>query len=908
MKTINAASILYTSLFILLIGNQNLNASQIKCEPTSTKVEQISANLPPTNLKVDSLSLRASWEAPVYFVLNQDFEGAAFPPANWTNQTQGSGWFLTTNGSSQYFSIPAHTKYACINDDGNNQNECCSYLSTPELDLTPYEGFVLEFDSYFRSSWGETASVKYSVDNGNTWRLLQPVEISSGWITQSIDLSSLSGINGENFVQIGFHFNDNGEWAGGWAIDNVKIRKKISPDLGYNIYLNGEYQGNTHDTSFFINPDNINFCEEYTAEVEAQYATGFSDRISKHFTSSFLYPPSNFDAYFNDWIILEWDSPENGKKSSNLMQADLIGYKLYRNNMLIAELDTNQHWFVDPLIWPDNFLYSIVAKYNVPLTECADNQGFAYSIKSYAEVSISGWPLLPFNEDWTTGQFDINQWSVDQNWIIDGAVGNNAPSAKFKSEPILTDYKNSLTSFYFNSNYIQTETPYSLYFDFDIKLDDSIMNGLEKMDVDILLESDTIPLYSFQNTGDFNWTHLHLDISDIAKDTVFRIRFTANGQNTANINGWWIDNIHIYLDYYLYPPLNLTAKRTGNPENDMLLTWQKPVLGAVIPGEWKQYGSETNSGSYSPGGATDFSVAIKYSPGDLANLNGKAVKKIKFFPKEPNCDYSVRIWNDSGTLVNQAVTNLTMNSWNEIAINEPLVIDTSENLYIGYHCVPQNGNPAGYDPGPAVAGKGDLISLDGGRTWHSLSTEYSIDANWNIAAFIEGFADSATNINNYTIYRKDYESHPANIDPEMNDSLLYSYLGYVNGDTFSYLDTDLPNTDINCYSYFVKASYHEGLSLHSNYSWDCIYVSNDPVEENTLKIYPNPASSVIYVESADGIKEILVYNALGVMMEKILMNGEKKTTFDVENRTPGIYHLIITTNKAEILERRLIIN
>lgn len=907
MKTFLKKSITLVFIFCSISFCTSIFATQVISLNLQSGEKSPKSFPAPSNFNVDTASLLATWNVPVFNILSEDFESAVFPPAEWSNNTQGLGWFKTTNGSSMFFTIPSHTQYACINDDANDQNECCSYLVTPKFDLTEYDEYKLSFDSYFPGSWGETASIEYSLDEGTTWHFLQSVVKSASWISLSVDLSNLSGINGENSVRIGFHFNDNGSWAGGWAIDNVKVESKTPPQSGYNLYVNGEFYGNTSDTSYSLNPDNINFCEDYIAEVEAQYSTGFSDRIAKQITSAFSYPPSNFDTYFNwnDYIVLFWDSPDSGKKSSDLMQADLIGYKLYRNNTLIAELDTSQRWFMDPFLWPDDFLYSIVAKYDASATDCADNEGFAYSIRSYADVYIGGGPSMPFIEDWTTGQFDINQWTVDANWIIDGAVGNNAPSAKFKSEPVLTNYSKSLTSFYINARTIQTETPYDLYFDFDLKLDDNLMNGLEKMDIDILLEADTIPLYSFQNSGDIDWTHLHLNISDIAKGTVFRVRFTANGQNSANINGWWIDNLHIFGIYYLYPAAGLTAWRQGDPENDIMLNWKKPVEFDIIPGSWLNFDNETNSSAYGDN-APEFSVAMKLSEENLSTHVGQAIKKIKFYPHEELCDYTIRIWSDSGIVFEQAISDPNIGNWNEIELNPQFIIDSSQNLYIGYHCQAQTGNPAGIDSGPALPGTGDLITFDNGKHWKSLSLDYGVNANWNLAAFIEEQEDPLYPVIAYQIFRKDYESHPGGIDPEIADSTNYLCLGQVPSNTFFYLDTDLSNSGNNCYTYFVKAYYPEGLSVHSNFAWDCIFVTNKPIVKDEVKLFPNPASSFINIETAEGIEEIRICNSIGATLNIFRPGGKKDFRFETENLSPGMYNVVITTKKGKTVQKNFL--
>ncbi len=67
-----------------------------------------------------------------------------------------SDWYVTQDGSSAYFTIPAHTWYAVCNDDapGSNNNGCCDYLATPVVDLRDYEDYVLRFQSYYDGGFG----------------------------------------------------------------------------------------------------------------------------------------------------------------------------------------------------------------------------------------------------------------------------------------------------------------------------------------------------------------------------------------------------------------------------------------------------------------------------------------------------------------------------------------------------------------------------------------------------------------------------------------------------------------------------------------------------------------------------------------------------------------------------------
>jgi hypothetical protein len=61
----------------------------------------------PLNLRVDSLSLIAEWEQPREILVNENFEGGVFPPNGWQALTQNfTGWYATTDGSSENFTYP----------------------------------------------------------------------------------------------------------------------------------------------------------------------------------------------------------------------------------------------------------------------------------------------------------------------------------------------------------------------------------------------------------------------------------------------------------------------------------------------------------------------------------------------------------------------------------------------------------------------------------------------------------------------------------------------------------------------------------------------------------------------------------------------------------------------------------
>ncbi len=155
----------------------------------------------------------------------EDFETGELP-ADWEVISNGNGWYITEDGSSNFWTIPSHSQYIVSNDDGFNgedtpENDGNDYLVLPGLNFFGATSITLNYASFFTGAYGSTASVEVSTDDGNSFVVLQSVvEIAEEWIMQSVDLSEFSDLAN---VKIAFHHNDNASWASGWAVDDILI-------------------------------------------------------------------------------------------------------------------------------------------------------------------------------------------------------------------------------------------------------------------------------------------------------------------------------------------------------------------------------------------------------------------------------------------------------------------------------------------------------------------------------------------------------------------------------------------------------------------------------------------------------------------------------------------------------------
>ena len=184
-----------------------------------------------------------SWNppsGPIPDNITEDFEDGI--PDDWTLTTSSAqGWYLTTDCTSEWWTVPAHTNYMCSNDDQANDDGALDYMVTPMLNVSGAASVILNFDSYFDGAYGQTASIGVS-DNGVDFTEVYPLVAGTEWINETVDLTPF--ITGDN-LYILFHSNDNAAWASGWAVDDISIsfETRVIPErlVHYNLTDLGEW-------------------------------------------------------------------------------------------------------------------------------------------------------------------------------------------------------------------------------------------------------------------------------------------------------------------------------------------------------------------------------------------------------------------------------------------------------------------------------------------------------------------------------------------------------------------------------------------------------------------------------------------------------------------------------------------
>ncbi len=222
----------------------------------------------------------------------------------------------------------------------------------------------------------------------------------------------------------------------------------------------------------------------------------------------------------------------------------LVGYNIYRDGVFIHR---NPHQdsitYYDYNRDPGTYKYDVKARYD--LTTYGFPGQFGESLTNTAgekTVTLNCGTPLPFFEPWTPGTFTFQNWAPTGHWTMNTGIGNSAPCADFTWQPAIANYSQALTSEVIDAS---PWTCASIWLDFDLKLIDHNNTGKEKLTIDLYYNNAWHQKLEVTNNGSTNWVPKHIDISTV-KGKSFRMRFVANGVNSADILHWYVDNIHAY--------------------------------------------------------------------------------------------------------------------------------------------------------------------------------------------------------------------------------------------------------------------------------------------------------------------------------------------------------------------------
>ena len=370
----------------------------------------------------------------------------------------------------------------------------------------------------------------------------------------------------------------------------------------------------------------------------------------------------------------------------------------------------------------------------------------------------------------------------------------------------------------------------------------------------------------------------------------------------------------------IYPVKSVTAEIVGN---DAVIEWQQ---GNIPINRWIKYCNNDVIAArlgYSNSEAADMTATILFTPVDLAIsgiVSGHSISKIAL---GMGTDLNrinlmeIRIWEGGNSVSNpgqlvytQQIDNFssfTEMAMNEVTLTTPFVIDATKELRIGWRIVNAGGYPYGSDSGPVVAGKGDLLFVNG--SWYITSQIIVWNSNYSIKALVtdgnkkiirneELGMEKTTNRSpiSYNIYRL--------LQGQTDNWTLLK----DNVTTLNFKDTDWSELDNGTYQYAVKAVFESDLSeaMLSN----PLEKKNDGINQTELaqfSIYPNPTTNELRIENGElKMERIDIYNSVGQIVMEVSNVNSTSYKLNVEMLSSGVYFISVQT-KFGVIKSKFVV-
>ena len=178
-------------------------------------------------------------------------------------------------------------------------------------------------------------------------------------------------------------------------------------------------------------------------------------------------------------------------------------------------------------------------------------------------------------------------------------------------------------------------------------------------------------------------------------------------------------------------PEQLSLANTANPTPSPNVTDD-----AVI-----RYDNGVNDDAIGLTGGGTFQVSAYWPAATMEQYAGMELTSVEIYVNDPPSSCILKIYGQGtattpGPVLHQQTLSVNPVAWNNIVLSTPVSI-TGNDIWIGYEVTHDAGLfTPGCDAGPAVAGFGDMISLDG-VSFEPMSG-LGLNYNWNIAATLSG--------------------------------------------------------------------------------------------------------------------------------------------------------------------------
>lgn len=310
------------------------------------------------------------------------------------------------------------------------------------------------------------------------------------------------------------------------------------------------------------------------------------------------------------------------------------------------------------------------------------------------------------------------------------------------------------------------------------------------------------------------------------------------------------------------PKLNSESKINGISVNDSVLKYDGENVSAV------------------GNGVSDYNWKIaSMFPSDLIKPHiGKEIYKIDIYFSDLPTDTKIQLFDmgsfisgQPGDLIYEQDFTPVPNSWNSIVLDSSIYLDGSD-IWVACQLSGELGTHIpGVDIGPADKNGNWILFSD---KWEHLSDYSSVNANWNIRAYLKSEAIIQW----------------LSVSDTTGTLMEYEYT-----DLITTIDgRDLITGDYYC-ELLVRNNDPDKQEQKVKFNLTIINDLNEFGEKIQILIYPNPVSDRLVIESNEELLKIELINISGEVLYLEMINN-KKTIIFVSRYPSGIY-LLKATNK-----------
>ncbi len=552
------------------------------------------------------------------------------------------------------------------------------------------------------------------------------------------------------------------------------------------------------------------------------------------------------------------------------------GYNIYRNYTKLNESPISETTYEDSPLDNGEYIYKVTAvwdedKESIATKDVSVNVG-ELSLPFYD--SFDSWSLK--EKFWNAQYEEKNRWSIINGGLMEPSLGYDIPMGEYSE--------------YITTTYLDGSSFDKLYLSFNLgPMAENTVPSKNLLTIEIGTENEWNEVKTYEGKHYLDFTPEKIDISELAAQKKFRIRFKMHGNNDiSGFTRWNIDNVRVYApedDIKRDAPLHANAVRNQD-DGKVSIMWTDPNETAVLG----YIGAENVEFKDQLGNQGEpFIAAVKYNTDDLKTYDGYKMTSISAYlinmvdGDEVECN--IVAFKGEEKILEQRVYYFP-SMWNTFYLENPITIDASQSLYFGIEVIKHHidNRIVKLYPMPELDGKSNLYSNDGGKTWKSLAKEVpAIHSSIAVKANISKDENTPRDgIMGYVVYR----------DEQLILGPGQIYPGYT------FIDHNAPKESC-CYEvaayYYIPQDYSEVTEKVCVSGWA------SGIEDNTnngIAIYPAIVTDYINIEGE--FTSITLSNVNGHTIANTFDNK-----IDMQNLPTGLYILQVDTPKGKVIKKVL---